>query len=44
VDVEALVRRSGKTGNWVIGSHEADTQEPSKNQRYNLPGKMPTKG
>jgi hypothetical protein len=43
VDVEALVRRSAKTGNWVIGSHEAAAQEPSKNQRYNLPEKCPQK-
>ncbi len=41
VDVEALIRRSAKTENWVIGSHEAATQEPSKNERYNLPEKCP---
>jgi hypothetical protein len=32
---------SMKTENWVIGSHEAASQEPSKNERYNLPENCP---
>jgi hypothetical protein len=41
VDVEALIITYANNENWVIGSHEAATQEPSKNERYNLPEKCP---
>jgi hypothetical protein len=43
VDGEALVRRSAKSENWVVGSHEAATKGPSKNERFNFTSKMPTK-